>query len=453
MIANIIISVLLLFSTIITLSIDSNFDIANIHFYIFILIAIVDFFKNRSFSLLSVWIVAFIYIIITEMLLANYGPDYSWAHKFIFISNNIVILGYIYGKDISKNDIDRHNTSNDDLRESSYFTVSMASLYILFLIVLIPHALTSLRFGARSLENTGEASSNIFVSTLLNTYKVLPIILGFYIVKIKKKSKWIALIFSLPIIFLLIVDGTRFYLLFSLLPFLLICRFLNIGKITLGKIIQITLFVGVFLWMSDFIMNTRNTGIEDISQRLENKTTVNSDYLSVKICSHGSSEGVVFMVNLIKKHFDVYDHTYGMSTGFFLYFWIPRSIWPNKPEMLNHWLPHMYMGGFADNHSTASSFCGEPYADFGYFSVILFFVVGILLKKGNNYLRKYRYGDAISLHSLFAAQLIPYVFFAVRSPITATYQTIMQLAFIYIYYKYFFIKSSKKLPLTNDVML
>ena len=151
------------------------------------------------------------------------------------------------------------------------------------------------------------------------------------------------------------------------------------------------------------------------------------------VTSYFSSEGIIDMTSLVFNHLNLNDYTYGASTSFILYFWVPRTIWPNKPTMLGNWLIRKYRGGFSDAHSASFGFTGDLLLDFGpYLSQFILFFIGRLLVKAENYKNLSFSSGNFSI--VMGAMFYPYVFFFVRSPITAS-TFILGIYFFYVIFK------------------
>ena len=146
----------------------------------------------------------------------------------------------------------------------------------------------------------------------------------------------------------------------------------------------------------------------------------------------GSNEGVVDMTSLMFDYFDNNDYLYGKSSLFITYFWVPRQLWPTKPTMIGHWLVRETRSGFGNAHSASFGFTGFLYTDFGMFSLIFIFFIGRALKYAENYKNIVLKNKSYSM--IIGAMLYPYIFFFVRSPITAT------MNFIGILFMYYFFK-------------
>jgi hypothetical protein len=108
---------------------------------------------------------------------------------------------------------------------------------------------------------------------------------------------------------------------------------------------------------------------------------------------------------------------YGLASSYIFIFWIPRAIWPDKPTMLGYWLIREYGSGFSDSHSASFGFTGDLYADFGNFSLLICFfigiVIGLLQKQVNKNLQSNSYSNTLFV------MLYPATFFYVRSPQTS----------------------------------
>lgn len=434
-------SLIIISICIIALSTD-NYSIANAHFYLFLGIAILDILSHKSFSLLTVWIAGVIFVILSDIIIYSYGPIYTWVDKFTLLANDAVLAGYIMTKPLYK-DYKKTQEEQHFVRSTNLFIIVLVIVYSVYLYNLVPKAIQSFMIGGRNIEIE---ENNILLSTFLGGYHVLPLIIAFYCIRIKHQSKWTAFILSLPIFFIEFCDGTRFRMLFTILPFLLVSGIIQLDKMDIKKTITLILVFVAIIYGSNYMLHTRRTGFGNYIELERDDFVFNhphSDNLSVKVCKKCSPEGTINMMNVLHNHLEKNEPTYGLSTGFVLYFWVPRSLWPNKPTMLNHWLPRKYMN-VGEGHSTSTGFMGEPYADFGRLAFIFYYIMGILLRRGNNLLIKYDYGRANVYGSLYAGVLIPYVFFAVRSPVTGTCYTLMQWLMLYLFSK-FLVKKNNQL--------
>ncbi len=125
------------------------------------------------------------------------------------------------------------------------------------------------------------------------------------------------------------------------------------------------------------------------------------------------------------------------SNGFTFYWWVPRSLWPDKPTMDGNWLLYEVMDetGFREGHSVAGSFAMPALLDFGPYLGSLFAVMyGALLAALELY--ALRHGERRDPYSPITA-LLPFgVFFMVRSLQTSviflTVCTLMLLPFMLV---------------------
>ena len=405
-------------------------------------IAIVDWMFNKSFSLLTVWIAGVVYVILSDIILYHYDTLDTWGDKFVLLAIDAVLLGYFLTKPHKKN-AGVIQEEHHEVRSPFIFISVMVLIYIIYLYNLIPYAIQSFLRGGRSVEMMDE--NNMLFSTFLGGYHVFPLVIAFYIIRIRHKSVWKAVLISLPIFFIDFVSGTRFRMLFTIMPFLLVSTILRIDNVNIKRMISLAILIIFVMYGANYMLHTRRSGFGNYVESEETEIRhPHSDCFSVKVCKECSPEGTIGMMNILHNHLQYNEPTYGLSTGFIFYFWIPRSLWPNKPTMLNHWLPRKYMN-VGEGHSTSSGFMGEPYADFGYFAFVVYFMMGVLLRKGNNILVKYDYGRANVYTSLYTSLLIPFVFFAVRSPVTGTCYTLMQWLMLYLFSKFFVARKTNKL--------
>ena len=423
--------VLIAISILVIILSQDNFAMANIHLYLLVIMAIIDFVHSKSISLLTVWIVAFIFIILSEMILYCYNDSYTWVDKFVLLANDAVLIGYYLSTPPKfKGQI----KSIRPQRKKTSFVIVLFLVYAIYLIYLVPITIQSFMLGGRNIDSSSE---NVFFSMFLSGHHVLPLVFAYYFIRIKGKSKTIAFLVSLPLFIIDFFSGTRFQFLFSIIPFFLVSGILSFDRINFKRIISVAIVVFFIGFSANWMLQTRTSGIDGGTElKKEEIKHPHNDYLSVRISKQGSSEGVIEMMNVLHNHMKTHEPTKGLSTGFIFYFWVPRTLWPDKPTMLGHWLPRKYMN-VNEGHSISTGFAGEPYADFSYFAFIFYLIMGILLKRGNALFLKYDYGRADTYTSLYVSLLIPYVFFIVRSPVTGTYYLFMQLLLLYVFNKIF----------------
>ena len=262
----------------------------------------------------------------------------------------------------------------------------------------------------------GDASQFLFGEIVGSIGIVLPAI-AFYYFRVYRKSKiWIAWIISIPILLILFMLGIRNTLLFAFLGFVIAGKYIDLTHLNKKLFISLGLAAAFLLGVSGFMRNYRVGGLEGGGRDFGNDDKNSS--LAVRIARSMSGEGIIKCMNYEKIYFDNNPYTFGTNTGFILYFWIPRALWHDKPTMLGHWLVREEETNVPNAHSSSYGFAGEPYADFGYLSLILIFFYGVGLKKIEVFQkRNFRLSDK---KSIMGAMMYPWVFFFVRSPITST---------------------------------
>jgi len=136
--------------------------------------------------------------------------------------------------------------------------------------------------------------------------------------------------------------------------------------------------------------------------------------------TYGSSEG------MLRVHAWVHEKEIFEAEGrapehaFLLYWWVPRSVWPDKPTMDGYWLAHEVMadGDVGAGHNVAGGFMLPALLDFGpRLGIVICLVYGLGLWAADRFMA--RHGDPADPASVFAAFLPFAVFFAMRSPQTS----------------------------------
>ncbi len=111
--------------------------------------------------------------------------------------------------------------------------------------------------------------------------------------------------------------------------------------------------------------------------------------------------------------------TDGRTSAALLVFWVPRALWPSKPKLIGYWLPREF-GKIDEGFSSAPGFTGGTYVDFGLWgSVVAWFMIGLVFGGLERMCARVLAGKE-DARVLLVAPLFGGVFFAVRSPETAT---------------------------------
>lgn len=408
----------------------TNRDLAEFHFGILLFLAIIEIAQVKAISLFLVWIAGFVYIILSEMIVSDYGAEYGNTIRFLLIANNLLLIGYSVTNNCSFKvlSIKTHD------KNSRWFVLVLLLLFITYLYMQYPSVERSFLHG-RQLRNT--LGTTTVSAILIDTIAIcLPSLIAYYIVMIKRKSKWFALLLALPIFFFLYILATRYKFFFSIVPFFLVAGFLHFEKIKIRYLITLFLLVFCIGFITNYSKKHRTEGFSVRYKADKQIQVIDNDidyiYMFAKQCS---PEGTVEMMRLGERYFEDHPYTYGKSIGFIFYFWVPRAFWPEKPTQIDYWLPRYYYE-MADTASTSSGFMGELRADFGYFSLLLIFLFGILLKKANSLLVIYDFGRKPCYESLYASLLIPTTFFCVRGLNLSITTFICEIGLLYLIQKF-----------------
>lgn len=404
-----------LFLFVFTLVSDNTLTISEVNLVVLSGIIVLDYFDKKSLSLFQVWLVGFIFVILSEAILIESGGNILGAVKYLLIANNLIILGYLVPVKFKRQQV-KYRLLNR-VKASGWIPYVLILLVVSFVVYALPGAVLSYRLGRDYASEILSGDSNLLLSSFFGSLGfVLPSIIVYYYKEIKfKKSILIPLLLSMPIFALLFIGGTRFPLLFSFGGFLIVSQADRTGRITLNlKLIGFLLV----LFGASFIMGQfRSGGLVDFEYKTEE--AVSEVRLSKRLASEMSPEGVVDMTAMSMTYFESNPHTYGKSILFLTYFWVPRAIWPDKPTMLGHWMIRKYRSGFGEGHSSSFGFTGELFADFGYFSLFFVFLLGMLLKWADLF-RAYQLTQPRSYSKILVGMIFSYVFFFVRSPITSS---------------------------------
>ena len=173
--------------------------------------------------------------------------------------------------------------------------------------------------------------------------------------------------------------------------------------------------------------NSRDAGF-DLSTAFNTESSAGT--LIERIAANGSPEGLVRNMAMIDLWTETHSHTYGKSIGFLGIFWIPRVIWNDKPVQLDYCLIREYESGFGGGHSTASSFCGELFMDFGYFCILICFFLGGIMAKMDCFIEKRLIVGGFVATAL-SGVMLGWAFFMTRSILTASYPLVLGLPVIW----------------------
>ncbi|MDQ9094043.1 oligosaccharide repeat unit polymerase [Pseudoalteromonas haloplanktis] len=334
------------------------------------------------------------------------------AAKLIVLSFFILLSTLLIRQEI-------HNTGETDCFIPYKVTLGQKCflffLWGLYLVGMSPAAIEGLLFGRHSTTLSGSWTEQYYTYLVAISY-VLP---GYFALIYKKKLISLKTLLSLtvPIFIIEISTGTRFVFLFSFFIFsTFIFDFENLKKR------NVLLIFLMFLSVSVLMKDVRSGGI------------ANDEYEQALIEKILHSEGLLFYFSGLVKYYKSHEHSYlPIQSSFVTYFYIPRSVWPDKPQLVGSWIldTGVFNQNFSNRHSGSVTFLGPFYSDFGYVSLFLVFWLGVLLSKVEKVyfinVRKY------NLVAIVAASTVPTLFFGLRSFNTSmlTFAVICFLTIIY----------------------
>ena len=406
--------------------------VVDIQLFLYLAIIALNFFRVRAFNLYQVWLVSYIFIVWAEMcIIADRGAiSYSYVVPFIrySLANACVLVGYhAYNK--SRAAGGRHFIVN-----SRWFALILLMLTVFFLYKRIPAAISS--FSGGRLLGVTKGSGSLTRTLITAMGLLLPSLIAYYLKIVRKRSTLFCLIFVLPIFAVQLLLTTRYKFLFSVLPFLIITDILNIRFKGKKHFLLLALVLVAMVVISTFVKNNRTLGLAQASETsifaADNET--DSQRLTVKLASHMSPEGVVRMARMADRYFADHPLRWGKETGFLLYFWFPRSLWPDKPTQLDYWLIREYLPTLPETYSSSSGFIGELRADFGWGCLLFIFLFGLLLRRVDDYCVAVFSKGNVSFDMVLASILYPWVFFFVRSPVTSTISLLWEILIYYVLY-------------------
>lgn len=412
----------------------SIYDCVSAHFFLLVGVIVSDFIIYRRITLIQIWNVAFIYVIWAEMIKKSvmfYSDMYMNAISFLLIANDLVLLGYLMKKTQCNSNISNNKTAWLLINPKGFF-VSIVGLLILYLVSHYMSVVNSMGSG-RSMGNVMGNSINVMGVFSNAAGLMVSAMAAFYFRWNSKYSKWWSVLFLFPVVLFQLFLGTRFRLLYMVLPWLILVGIINVKHQKTKSLAIIFVAAVAISSISSFVKENRYGNLLDaIDEMAMNEDSSNSrkGNLFLWLASKMSSEGCVQMTYLAEDWFSTHDHEYGKEIGFMFYWVIPRAIWKDKPTPVDHWLIREYEI-VSDKHSSASGFTGEIRADFGYWCLILVYLFGRFLKRADNYVEKSFNDETPYLDKILAALIYPCVFFSVRSPLTATQSFFVEILILW----------------------
>lgn len=420
-----IVLIILLTISLIAAIVDNIYVISNIHFYVYLLLIILSIAFNKEVGVDIVWIVGFIYVIMSEMLfLPSKSSIYLEVVKYIIIGNNLILAAYYCSKEQTHFSIKHYYIPN-----GNWMLFLLLIFTILYFFIAYPHAVVAMergRYYARHAHVGGR-----FGQFVEDFQYVLPALWAFCFRN--KKLGWLwSLLLSSPVFICIYMTGTRFPLIFAFLGWVMSLGVINLYQLNRKSFLYALLFLLILIPVTNRMKEGRVFGYENASENVFGSSQASRSF-SQKVASYGSDEGVVNANSWLFDYCNTNGYTYGKQSAFVFYWWFPRAYWSNKPEMTGRWLPHEY-GNYRESHSSSIGIWGELYVDYGYYSFIFIFLWGLLLRQVNSYC-KFLQKNYSDIHVILPPLLISTAFFAVRSPITSIISLCTSLV-IYLLFRY-----------------
>lgn len=314
-------------------------------------------------------VIAFFILMSVLLVSSNNGRYHSYAGEFSFATSNKLKVA----------------------------TVFLFCLFAIYCFIMLPIAAYSYRFGRGA----------IYINSIGGHY--LPylnalsyIIPGFFAILYKKKavSLKVAVVFSIVVFFIQIMMGTRFVFLFSF--FIFISILVDLKNFKLSKVTPILI---TLLLVSSIMGALRGGGNENSSLNAE---TV------ISRLSH--SEGLKYYFSGLVKYYKFNDHSYiPVQSLFFSYFYIPRSVWDDKPQIIGRWIidSGVFNVSYGSGHSGSLTFFAPFYSDFGVAGLFFVFLIGWVLLYVE--LFYFKFLGRPDLNGIISASILPTIFFGLRS--------------------------------------
>ncbi len=319
---------------------------------------------RRFPTLLTAFQIGFVVIIALEGVLS--GPDLTdryGAERFHLVAGYLVsglaVLSLAHALVYRAHD--RSPTANSNqtvgiqVGRSAFAIVVLSVLYLAGIWPRLSARVTTGRLGTFEPWLAGTPLEPLITGMIGAAGMVLPATIAYHTVRIRRGSVRVAVLLASPVFAAQFAIGTRYPLLFSAAGMFVV--------IVAGRQVRPALLVRVLAVGSIvFIVSASMTQFRAVG--LGN---AGSDGFAISAERIAQGDRVVSNMIEISEWFDREGYTNGTSSLSVLLFFIPRTVWPEKPLALGYWFPRRYGSeGFSEGHSIAYSFGGDPYADGGY---------------------------------------------------------------------------------------
>lgn len=371
--------------------------------------------QRRFPPLITAFQVGFVVVIAVEgifqadTLASEYGDEsFSLAARYVVAALALVVIGHGAVYRVVSDDEDAPARWSADAGRTVTAIVLLAVAYLVGIWPRLTARVTSGRVGTFEPWLAGTALEPL-VSGLVNAAgMLLPAMITYYVVRLRGGRFGRAVVLAAPVLAVQFAIGTRFPLLFAVTGMVVVGyagRHLRPSVVLRALAVAVTLFI-----LSASMTQFRSTGLGNVE----------SADLSISVERIADGERTVRNLIEITEWFDATGYEGGSSSLTVAAFFVPRVLWPDKPEAMGYWFPRRYgEGGFSAGHSIAYSFAGDPYADFGFGGgllaiVVLGFGLGLLDRWTSGRLARPSEPALVIVGPLYGA-----AFFAARSVDTA----------------------------------
>ena len=163
---------------------DSVYQLANWQFYLYIGLMILDFLDTKSITLLQVWILAFIFVVLSEMLVYSELTSKLDLNSAVFLvsANNLVLLGYLLGTKLRNTkgaNFSKQSHAHKLAKWNSRLIMLVIVIFLLvYVIYFLPNAIVSFTSGRNA--SMGQSDSSVVWGSILASIGlVLPAIIAY----------------------------------------------------------------------------------------------------------------------------------------------------------------------------------------------------------------------------------------------------------------------------------
>jgi hypothetical protein len=346
----------------------------------------VSAFRRAPFRLLlvDVWSAAFAYLYLSDLVLtqegvlATFAPDVTVsAEAFLVASFGASLLGAAcFDRRARRRGAPAPKQPPYGVRRRASLALSAMLLALSAIVVAFvlwgigPAQLFATARVDRSFDDT--ASRPLFVAAMV----VQPILAAYVTRRHRERGVvvWLAWLVVPVSALALYASGTRFYLGFML------CGVLHyvlrpLEPMSRRRRMAIAAAAVAFLALQGMMRASRTTGLVDLDTAELAGTLANPETFL-------SSEGLLRVNAWVHEKAAWTDPKRPFENAFILYWWVPRSWWPEKPAMEGRRLIEDVMdeGWFSANHSVAGGFAMPALLDFGpWLGVLVAGLYGVVL--------------------------------------------------------------------------